>query len=247
LDLDIWILSGIVVFFATLTMSIAGFGFGLIATPLLFLFLDPKTVVLFSASLGSIVGILIFIQARKFANFKIITILGLSSLAGVPVGIYILEQISPPILKFIIGLLVILFALFLTLGYTVKIKREYLGCGISGFIGGTLMTGTGLGGPPVVLFLVNQAHQKDPFRANLSAYLIIVGIASFAVLGISGTVSGPALLDTLTFIPVVVLAYFIGIKVVPHIKQELFRKIILAIILLAGIAGIVTAIITLVR
>jgi uncharacterized membrane protein YfcA len=247
LDLGIWILTAIVVFGATLIMSVAGFGFGLVATPLLFLFLDPKTVVLFSASLGSIVGILVLIQARKSATPRIITILGISCLIGLPVGIYMLSTISAPILKIIIGSMVIIFALLLALGYSIRIKRENVASGISGFIGGALMTGTGLGGPPVILFLINQAHEKQVFRANLAGYFIISGIASFATLGISGTVSGSALIHTLTFIPVVILAYFIGIRILPFVKQNMFRKIVLTIIFLAGIAGIITAIMALIR
>jgi uncharacterized protein len=247
LDFEIWILTGIVIFIACLTMSIAGFGFGLVATPLLFLFLDSKLVVLFSAGLGSVVGLLILIHARQYIKPKITAILGLSSLIGLPVGIYLISNVSAPILKIVIGVLVIFFAIFLGLGYTIKTKKEYLGCAVSGFIGGALMSGTGLGGPPVILFLLNQEHEKNVFRACIASYFLIIGIASFATLGISGIVSGTNLLIALTFIPVVIVAYFIGIAILPHINQILFRKIVLAVILLSGTAGIITAVMALVE
>jgi uncharacterized protein len=247
LDFEIWILTGLVVFIACLTMSIAGFGFGLVATPLLFLFLDSKLVVLFSAGLGSVIGLLILIHARQYIKPKIIAILGLSSLIGIPVGIYLISNVSAPILKIVIGVLVIFFAVLIGLGYSIKTKNEYLGCAMSGFIGGALMSGTGLGGPPVVFFLLNQEQEKNIFRACLSSFLLTCGIASFATLGISGIVSGTNLLITITFIPLVIIAYLIGIAILPHINQILFRKIVLAVTLLSGTAGIITAIVSLVK
>jgi uncharacterized protein len=242
LDLQIWFLTVLVVFAASLTMSVAGFGFGLVATPLLFLFLEPKIVVLFSSSLGAIVGLLVFLHARQFALPKIIAILGLCSLIGLPLGILMLAEISGPVLKIIIGALVILFGLILSLGYSLKIDHEHLGSGISGFIGGVLMTGTGLGGPPVILFLINQDHDKQTFRANLGAYFFICGIASFVTLGFTETVSCNLLLITVTFIPFVIVAYFSGLKILPHIDQSLFRKIVITIVLLSGVSGIITAV-----
>jgi uncharacterized protein len=238
LDLYIWILTSIVVFIASLTMSIAGFGFGLVATPLLFLFLEPRIVVLFSSSLGSIIGLLVFLQARHFIKPKIIIILGLSSLVGIPIGIYMISHISILILKLIIGVLVIVFAIFFYFGLTYKIKRENLGCAISGFIGGIFMTGTGLGGPPVILYFINQAFEKQVFRASVASFFIITGIASFISLGVSGIASSANLLQTLTFIPVVIIAYFIGNKILPYINQWLFRTIVLAIIVISGTTGL---------
>ena len=238
MDLYIWILTSIVVFIASLTMSIAGFGFGLVATPLLFLFLEPRIVVLFSSSLGSIIGLLVFLQARHFIKPKIIIILGLSSLVGIPIGIYMISHISILILKIIIGILVIAFAILFYFGLTYKIKRENLGCAFSGFIGGIFMTGTGLGGPPVILYFINQAFEKQVFRSSVASFFIITGIASFISLGVSGIASSANLLQTLTFIPVVVIAYLIGNKILPHINQWLFRTIVLAIILISGTAGL---------
>jgi uncharacterized protein len=247
LELQIWILAGIVVFIASLTMSIAGFGFGLVATPLLFLFLDSKIVVLFGAGLGSIIGLLILIQARHYIKPGISIILGLSSLVGLPIGIYLISHISAPILKIVIGVLVIIFTLFLGLGFTIKTKKELQGCAVSGFIGGALMSGTGLGGPPVILFLLNQEHEKNVFRACIASFFLVSGIASFAALGISGAVSGTYLLTTATYIPLVIIAYFAGIAILPHVDQSLFRKIVLAIIFLSGATGIVTAAISLAK
>jgi uncharacterized protein len=245
LDLSIWILAGIVIFIASLTMSVAGFGFGLIATPLLFLFLDSRLVVLFSTGLGSIIGLLVFLQARKYANAKIMSILGLTSLAGLPIGVYLISHVSSPILKIIIGVLVIIFAVLFGTGRTFKITRENLGSAVSGFIGGVLMSGAGLGGPPVIMFLLNQEHEKHAFRASIAFFLVISGIASFAALGISGTVTSANLVQTLTFIPMVVIAYYTGIKILPHINQTMFKKIVLAIILISGTAGIITAAVSL--
>lgn len=228
-------------------MSVTGFGFHLIAVPLLLLLLDSKTVITCNALFVAIISIPVLLQSWHLAKPKQIALLGIGSIAGVPLGILFLSQISAPISKLFISLLVIVFAILLAKGHSYRIKKEGAGSLISGFIGGTLMSSTGLGGPPVALFLLNQAYEKLRFRANLAGYFIICGLSAFIALGISGTVSSQTLVTTSTFIPVVALGYFLGIKILPLINAVLFKKIALAIAIMAGITGGVTSVLALMQ
>jgi uncharacterized protein len=115
---------------------------------------------------------------------------------------------------------------------------------ISGFIGGILMAGAGLGGPPVVIFLLNQGYTKNDFRVISTSFYLICGLASFAALGISGTVTPQTMINAATFLPVVFLGFFAGVKILRYLNPLVFKKIALWIVIAAGSAGIIMTLLT---
>lgn len=242
MTITVWSLTCLVMLLAAFVMSVTGFGFSLVATPLLLFFLEPKAVIVYNVFLGTITCIPILWQSRHSIRPKPVALLGIACIFGLPIGIYILSQVVSPVLKLVIAGLVVVFAALLALGYSYRFKREELGSIISGFTSGTLMTSTGLGGPPVILFLLNQGWGKENFRATIAAYFILMGLTSFAALGLSGIVSGEVLVMSLTFLPTVPVGFYLGAKVLPHMNSALFRKVAIATILLAGLVGIATGV-----
>ncbi len=237
-----WALISLVIMLAAIIMCATGFGFALVTSSLLLIFLDPKTVIVYNLFLGIIICIPILWQSRRFARPKRLVWLGTASILGVPAGIYILSKVVTPTLKLLIAALVVIFALLLAAGYSYRFKKENLGSAIIGFMGGTLMSSTGLGGPPVVLFLINQGYDKDGFRANMTAYLTLSGSLALIALGISGAVSAGTLLPALTFLPALALGFFLGIRVQPRLDTALFSRIVVAIVTITGLVAIATTI-----
>lgn len=236
----VWSFSCLVALVAAFTMSVTGFGFALIAAPLLLFFLDLKTVIVFNIVLGNCICLLILWQSRHHVKRGRIALLGIGSIFGLPIGIYILSQVRAPLLELLIAVLVVVFAILLTLGHSHQFKKEGLGFVISGFISGMLVTSTSLGGPPVVLFLLNQGWGKEVFRANLAAYFLFCGSVALITLRLSGVITSDLLVTASTFIPVILVGFYLGARVLPHVDADLFRRIAVSIVLLAGLLGIAT-------
>jgi hypothetical protein len=237
---EVWLLSAAAVLFASIVMSLAGFGFGLVVTPLLILFLDSKLVITLSAFLSAVICLPIVWQSRKQFQPKQTLIMLISCLIGLPIGLYILSVIPVPALKLLISSLVVVFAVLLVLGISHRLKRENAGLSLSAFAGGILMACAGLGGPPVVLYLLNQGYQKRRFYFTSAQYYLISGLAAFALLGLTGEIKGSAMLNACTFIPVVAIGYILGTVLHNRIDPTLFRKIALSVIILAALAGIIS-------
>jgi hypothetical protein len=233
-------LSYLAMLLAAFTMSLTGFGFALIAAPLLLFLLESKTVVVINIILGAILCLLILWQSRHHVNVRRVALLGVGSIFGIPVGAYILSHVAAPTLKLLIVTLVVVFAIPLALGHSHRFKKEGTGSVISGFISGTLVSSTSLAGPPVVLFLLNQGWEKELFRANLAAYFLFCDLMALAALGFSGVLTSELLVTASTFIPVVLLGFYLGIKVLPRVDTVLFRRIAIFIVLVAGLLGIAT-------
>jgi uncharacterized protein len=240
LTLEIWLLASAAILFASIVMSFTGFGFGLIVTPLLILFLDSRMTITLSAFLSAVICIPIVWQSRQQFQLKQTFILLISCLVGLPIGFYILSITPGPALKLLITSLVVVFAVLLALGVSIHLKRETAGLSFSAFIGGILMTCAGLGGPPVVLYLLNQGYQKERFRFTSAQYYLICGLAAFTLLALTGNITGSSILNACSFIPVIAIGYFIGLILHNRIDPTLFRIIALAVIILAALAGIIS-------
>jgi len=157
--------------FAAFIMGISGFGFVLVTTPLLLLLVDPKMVIVFNVTLGVLVCIPPLWQTYRHLQPSRIIVLVVSSILGLPLGIYILSRLSSLTLKAVIITIVVFFTILLASGVSFKIKRERLGLTISGFISGALSNSAGLGGPPIILFLLNQGWSQGHFGRILPLIL----------------------------------------------------------------------------
>ncbi|MFC1941924.1 TSUP family transporter [Chloroflexota bacterium] len=152
-----WILVFCAVIFAAYVRGVVGFGFALVLAPIMLLILNPKSVVVVNLLLGLISSIMVLRYGFRNIYLKGIAPMAVSSLLGVPLGLWIITIIAPSTLKMLIGGATIIFAIPLAVGFTRTFLNERLACSISGFLSGILATSTSLGGPPVVLLMHNQS------------------------------------------------------------------------------------------
>ncbi len=241
MSIELWIIAVLVVVVSAIIMGLTGFGFALLFIPFFLLLMETKTVVILNIILGTLICIPIMWQARKHLIFSKIALLVISCIIGLPVGIYILSNVASPVMKLIIATVVVIFAVLLGFGVSYKFKKEGLGCVVSGFIAGSLMTSIGLGGPPVIIFLINQGWEKNVFRANLNAFFILTGIAAFIALGAAGTMTVSTLTTALILIPPLAIGLFIGMKLLPHINLIWLKRISTMVLITAGLLGIADA------
>lgn len=245
MSLETLILGSFVTLAAAFTMGITGFGFALIAAPILLFLIEPKAVVIVNIILGSVICILILWESWRHARKKHFLLLAIGSILGVPIGVYILSHAATTTLKLVISALVVVFAVPMALGHSHRFKREHPVFGISGFISGLLASSTSLAGPPVVLALLNQGWEKKSLRATLAAYFLFVGLVALAALSISGALDVAFVVIALTYAPAALLGFFLGRKVLPRLNAELFRRIAALVVVIAGLLGIITGLLVL--
>jgi len=230
---------------AAYIFSITGFGFCLIAAPLLLFILEPKSVVIINILMVPVLSVLILLQARRHLNVRRVAFLCIGNILGIFPGTYILLIVEAPTLKLIIASLIILFCILLLLGHSHQFKRENIGSAIFGFISGLLLTSTSLAGPPVVIFYLNQKWEREQFRATLAAYWFFTYIVALGLLGTTGMVTADLLVKALIFLPPLLLGVYLGIKTLPRVNPALFRKIAIFVLVGAALLGIMTSLVQL--
>lgn len=236
-------LAAFIILASAFVRSISGFGYALLATPLLMLVIEPKSAVMTNVLISITMNAMILLHMRRHIDYKRAILISMGSLPGIPIGAYLLSVVEPSIIKIAIATLVIPFSVLLLLGHSHQFKRDTLGCIISGFLSGALISSTSLGGPPVVLFLLNQGLIKEKFVSTLAIYFFfgcIVSVGTFASLGMITT---DLLTKAALFLPPLWLGTYAGIKVLPKINPILFRKIASAMVSVTALVIIITALI----
>jgi hypothetical protein len=238
----IWWIIFIGVMLAAFIHGVAGFAFALFLTPILLIFTEPHNIVVINLSLSVFLNILnIIIMRNTFIhNIKLgrIIPIAVGSLCGMPLGAIILKIIDPSILKILIGSIIIIFAILMSIGYSMKFKNYRLSSGVAGLLSGVLMTSTSLGGPPVVLFMHGQKLEKNIIYCNLILYWLFLISFSLLTLIIGNVIDTKIIYKSITFIPALLIGLCIGIFTFHRINILVFRYVTIIIIIISGIIAI---------
>ena len=216
----------LVIFIATVFRSAFGFGESLIAVPLLAIWLPLQVAVPLSVLVSVSVAGVVVIQDWKKIHLKSAGGLILFTLIGIPFGVWMLVYLDERIVKAVLGLIILLFSVYLILGKQLRALAEdslpwLFGCG---FFAGILGGAYGLNGPPLIIYGAKRRWSAQHFRATLQGYFLIASLVGIGGYWISGMLTGPVMWYFLYSIPVVLPAVFIGRFINQRLQGDNFFK-----------------------
>ena len=232
------VLSMVVLLVAACLQGLTGFGYSLLSLPLLILFMPVRTAVPMLCVTSIFLNLIVFLKARKSLDIKRIIPLIIAGVVSLPAGVWLLGQGSEALLRTVVGVLVTLSAAVYLTGFRISIRNEKLAFIPVGVLSGVLNGVTGFSGPPVILFLTNQAVGKQVFRANISAYFLVLNIAAVPVFIAGGMLTGDVATGILYRFPVVIAGALAGVKIAGSVSEKRFLRLSL---ILLGVLGLVTA------
>lgn len=225
-----------VVLVAGVLQTITGFGFALVAAPLLTFALSPKEAVIAVLFIGILMKGFMVYKTWRDGEFSRILLVFAASVAGALPGAYVLRAVSDSALKAFIGLTLILVTLAMAADRTVVIRRHRLAQTTVGFLSGFLGATTSLNGPPLVLYMMNEGRDKTTMRADLVRYFFLGNAATLVISWFMGTVAADRLAFTAAAaLPAIVLGWWLGDKIFARVDAALFRRISLAVISISGL------------
>jgi len=233
--MSFYISFGLIIFFATFVQGIAGFAAALIAMPLVMKMLGAQTAVPLMAPIFLFLMSIMLIRYRSSMNFKAVWRLAIATLFGIPFGLYILRHISEAITLPIFGVFIVFYAVYNLMGLKLPELKNQTWAFVAGFFGGIMSGAFNTSGPPIVAYAHSQKWEVKEFKANLQAYFLMTTImANFSHLA-AGNFQGSMLPKILFALPFVLLGNSLGIYVSKFIKPEIFRKVVLVLLLVIGI------------
>lgn len=233
----------VAVFTASLVQVNVGFGFALLAVPLMTLGLRTQDAVVVSTFLGLISSGLQAWQGRRVADWVLVRRLTAASLAGIPLGLVVFKQLDPAVLKGVLGIGVLLATYLLVR----EIDLVHRGPGLewtAGLVSGALASSLSTNGPPLVFALQGRRLPIDVFRSTISLVFVTSGLVAMMAFIVTDEVRSEAVTGMFLAIPALGLGVGAGFALRPHIDDEMARRAVLVLLAAAGIMSILGALLS---
>lgn len=237
----IMVYGGLIILIAAVAQGLTGFGFALIAVPLLSLILPLNQIVPIVVGLSLVSNLVMAWRLYKHVELKKIWLLIVFGFIGIPLGSYLLLALDAVILKMGVALFIISFAFLLLRKITFPIQNEYLAFPMVGLLSGILNGSISTSGPPLVLFLTNQGKDQQVFKANLSFYGTALNLATLVVFYFNGTLDSAVTSILLQMLVIMIVGTGVGMAVARWIDQQMFRKLVIYLLIASSISMIVGA------
>jgi uncharacterized membrane protein YfcA len=235
----IWVAVALIVGFAAATQSITGFGFALIVVPGLALLLGPKVAVVAMSSIGVPLVIWNAIRWRRDILWREALTTSVAALVGMPIGLVVLTHANDRVLKAIIGMTILVLAVWLWRGLTLPEGRKTEVA--AGFASGTLATSVGTNGPPLVIAFQAVGLGPAAFRATLQACFVGQGSIALALFWTQGLVVHDVGVAFLAGAPAAVIGALGGDRLAPQVHAGPFRTWVLMLLALSGLLALGSA------
>lgn len=238
MDENVLIILAIAIFLGFFVQTLVGFAGSLVALPILLIGLKLPDAIAYISIFYFFSSV--FLVSKEWRNIdkNVILKLTVASVVGVILGIIILTYSKPIILQKALGLFILLYVGYVLFGskeFKIGKKTNLFFGVLGGFFSGVFSTG----GPLYVISVKNSVEKVQAFRATMIGVLALVTLVRVPALSISGVLNFQHLKTSLLIFPVFLLAQFLGKRLFLKINEHLFKKVLLFLLCLSGLALII--------
>ena len=236
-----YIAVAVIVFGAAIIQALFGFGFGLISVPLMIFFVDLPTTVVTATAVSTVSCSIQWYESRAIKGREVSQRLVLSALLGMPVGLWLLNNMDARLMKALLGVLVLIGVFVRSREY--DLRRLPLAFDYSmGVIAGILSTSTSTNAPPLVFLLHARHYSPENFRAVLNRVFTILNFLSLIMFAVAGKITPEVFKLAVLAIPVMGGGLWIGIRLRSFVDPDHFRDLVLVLLFATGLSAIANAI-----
>ncbi|HEX4886231.1 MAG TPA: sulfite exporter TauE/SafE family protein [Casimicrobiaceae bacterium] len=218
----------------------AGFGSGVVATPLLVFAMPLSTAAPLITFIGAFVSVRQALRDWRLIEWRRIADFVPGILLGVPLGIWLFKAVSPTVLIRSLGAYVVLYALYSLLGgrFAWRERRFPRWTAVPiGTAGAALATVFGgMAGPVYVTYLDGLRLPMRVFRVTVSTTLLALNIARSGAYLVSGVFHIDDFTLVVGSVLPVLLGTWAGEWVHDRISPEAFRRGVAALLIASGAA-----------
>lgn len=225
---------------AAITQQISGFGFSLLAVPLMALLIGPKEAVAVAAMTGAPTSGLMAIRLRHRVERPVLVRMLVGAAFGLPLGVVGLRSLPDDPLRVALAAAVLSMVVVLASGYRFRSERPRTEVA-AGFVSGVLNTSIGTAGPPVVITLQAAAMEQHVFRATTSAFFAGSNLVAVPLILTTGVASADTWLAGGVALPTVFVANALGERLAARVEPHRFRVLVLTLLVVAAVAALTSA------
>jgi len=230
-----WAAGALIVFVASFVMGLTGFGIALVAMAFLPYVMEPATAIVLLTIYALVFSIVVVVQLRRDLTPRALVDLALGTLAGTPLGVWLLASLPVSLLNRLIGAVLVL-VVVLEARRALPERLHARGWGLlAGFIAGLVGGAVGTPGPPVIVYATTQGWSPRTMKANIMGFFVLnqgaillgywwAGLLTPSVLTLTAALALPALAGAL-----------LGMALFGRLDPVRFRRIVFALLLVSGL------------
>ncbi len=233
----LFVASGVVLMAAILQTGI-GFGFAIVATPLLSLVYPPQIAIHINITLSLMISVIMLPILARSVDWGMLGRLALGSVAGAPVGLIFYVFADASLMKLAIGIFILCVTALIAFHFDIRQNRrnEYL----AGILSGAFTSSIGMPGPPLLIYFAASKADKDTLRATTLTFFLFVFAISLGLQLFAEPVEASVWVDNLVLIPITLVGMVLGQILFRYLSQEAVRAAALALLAGTGIALLVS-------
>ena len=229
-------------FLAALVVGSAGFAFAIVVTGVWIYVLPPAQIVLLAAICATVLHILSVWQYRREIEFRLLWPFLLGGALGVPLGVLALQRLDAALFRHLFGAFMIAYSGYMLMRPRIPVLQMRPGIAraadgavgwVSGILGGFAM----VHGTLPTIWCSLRGWDKKRSRYIYQPYILVTGVLVMVCVGSTSKFDLSALLlPLLVAAPAMALGLWAGTRVFDRISEELFRRLVLWLILASGIS-----------
>ncbi len=237
--MNLYLFAFAVITLAAFAQSVSGFGFSLVAVPLLAMGVGPQPAVVAATVVSMCMNGVTAYAHRRHVDVPAARRLLLSVLLGLPLGLLALRLLPDYALVAVIAVV--------TLGCTVIVWRGWrispTGWALrgAGLLSGLLTTATATNGPPLVAALQAMRLEPRSFRATLALLFVTVSPIAVAGFALTGLLTPLAAAMAGIGLPAAALGGWLGNRLFSSFDAGSFRKVVLSALVISSLAALANA------
>jgi uncharacterized protein len=225
MDLDGYVLMGLLVMAGACMQGIGGIGFSMLSAPIaLFAYaaMVPGPLLL----LGGLVSVMAALRDRPSIQWRIALDCTLGRTLGAALATVAMVVFTPRLLGTAFGLLLLAGAALSAAGWKVAANRR--NAWIAGLLSGLMGTITSAGAPP--LGLLTQRLAPPAIRATIGCVIALGSVISLLMLSLAGQFSVQQLLLGVALFPWVMAGFAASGRISRYVSAALMRRLLLMLV-----------------
>lgn len=228
-------------FLASFASGLAGFAYALIAAGVFLQFLPPPEAAALIIA-GSIAAqTMTVFRLGSAMNWPRLWPFLLGGVIGVPAGVMILAKVDAGLFRFSIGVFLVAYSAFMLARrtpMTITAGGRFAD-GTAGMIGGVMAGMAGLSGAIPTIWCTMRGWPKDEQRGVFQPFILVIQCVALIALGGAGVVTASTGIAFLICLPAVIVGTWLGHKLYRRVDDQQFRRIVLLLLLMSGVALVV--------
>jgi hypothetical protein len=235
---DLWIAMGFVML-AGIVRGFSGFGAAMMLGPVFAILYSAPQAVATMAGLGTLASLQLLPGALPRTDWREMLPITIMAALAIPLGSMILLSLDPDVMRRVISAAILAMVLVLMTGWRYPVKPGFLGALGTGGLSGLINGATGVGGPPVVLYLLAGPNTAGANRANLISYYVFLNGLTLAALYVQGVVDNHTVTRIVLLLPAQIVSLGMGAWLFHHASDAIYRRIALGLLIAVALFGLV--------